>query len=256
MHTHDPSAHVLEWFRAACSVVVLTDADMSAESRMPVFGNEQMGPLTRHLPATFDSEFMYRTNSDEAWGWHLWRLAAMRKVTPHAGHRALARLAAAAPGLTVITPNIDDLHERAGLSGVIHLRGYVFGARCLGCGRAVADVDFPANAADHAALPAPPPRCVACGDIVCPGVVRRDGAEWRVSWQQACERVRQCDLLIVVGTAEVDYPQATLPAMAQAHGAHVVEINPLWSKLSAQVDLVWRTTAGHGLSMLHAQLDR
>jgi NAD-dependent deacetylase len=254
MHTHDPSSQALEWFRVARSVVVLTDADMSAENRMPVFGTEQMGPLTRHVPATFDSEFMYRTNSEEAWSWHLWRLAATRKVTPHAGHRALARLATALPELTVITPNVDDLHERAGLSEVIHLRGCVFGARCMGCGRVAPDVDVPPDAADRTAVPVPSPRCLECGDVVCPEVVRGDGIDRLTAWQQARDKVRQCDLLIVVGTSDVDYLAPLLPTRSQEHGAHALEINPVRSKLSPLADLLWPTTAGHGLSLLHASV--
>jgi NAD-dependent deacetylase len=160
MRTLDPSSQALEWFRAVRSVVVLTDADMSAESRMPLFGTKPMEPLTRHVPATFDSAFMYRTNSAESWGWHLWRLAATRKVTPHAGHWALALLATALSGLTVITPNIDDLHERAGLSEVVHLRGCVSVARCMGCGHDAPAVDVPPNAADRTAAPVVPPRCL------------------------------------------------------------------------------------------------
>jgi NAD-dependent deacetylase len=254
MHTHDPSSQALEWFRVARSVVVLTDADMSAESRMPVFGTDQMGSLTRHVPATFDTEFMYRTNSEESWGWHLWRLAATRKVTPHAGHRALAPLATALPGLTVITPNIDDLHERAGLSEVIHLRGCVFVARCMGCGHIAPDVDVPPYAADRTAVPVAPPRCPMCGDVVCPEVVRGDGVDRHAAWQQAGDVMRQCDLLIVVGTMKVDYPETSLPTLAQEHGAHGLEINPVRSKLSPLADLLWPTTAGHGLSLIHASV--
>jgi NAD-dependent deacetylase len=210
MNGHDSSVLAKEWFRRALSVVVLTDAGMSAEAAMPVFGIEQMGPLTRHLPATFDSAFMYRTRADEAWGWHLWRLAATRKVAPHAGHRALARLATTPPGLIVITPNIDDLHERAGVPGVIHLRGSVFGAQCLGCGRSVADVEVPPDAADRPALPVSPPRCPDCGDVICPEVVRRDDSPWHEKWQLARDKASQCDLLIVVGTTDVDYPQTDI----------------------------------------------
>jgi NAD-dependent deacetylase len=256
MNGHDASVLAQEWFREARSVVVLTNAGMSAEAAMPVSGNERTRPFARDLPAMFDSVFMYRTRGDEAWGWHLWRLAATRKVVPHAGHRALARLANATSGLTVITPNIDDLHERAGVPGVIHLRGNVFGAQCLGCGRSIADIDVPPDAADRPALPAPPPRCPDCGDVICPEIVRRDDSPWGEAWQQARDWVSQCDLLIVVGTTDVDYPQTGLVRLAGIHGAHVLEINPVRSKLSAQVDLIWQTTAGHGLSLLQAQAVR
>jgi NAD-dependent deacetylase len=74
------------------------------------------------------------------------------------------------------------------------------------------------------------------------------------AWQQAADVVRQCDLLIVVGTSKVDYPETSLPALAQEHGAHVMEINLGRSKLSPLADLLCPTTAAHGLPLLYASV--
>ena len=192
----------------------------------------------------------YRDDKALVWGWYVWRMAMVHRAQPHAGHRALAQLANMKPGLVVVTQNVDDLHERAGSSGVIHLHGSLFASRCFACARPSGKVEIPAGAVDEPTLRLPPPRCKHGGGYIRPGVVWFGEQLPDVSWKEAVESVHGCDLLLAVGTSGVVYPAASLPGMAKARGARVVEINPITTDLSNKANHVLRTTAGEGLSRL------
>ncbi|MDE1894798.1 MAG: NAD-dependent deacylase [Xanthomonadaceae bacterium] len=254
MQADDPSLQVAQWFREAESVVILTGAGMSAESGIPTFRDAQNGLWSQFDPLRLASAAAYRDDKALVWGWYVWRMAMVRQAQPHAGHRALAQLAALKPGMTVVTQNVDDLHERAGSADAIHLHGNLFASRCFACARPAGDVGIPTCAVSEPTLRLPPPRCTHCDGHIRPGVVWFGEPLPETSWQQAVERAHGCDLLLAVGTSGVVYPAASLPGIARARGARVVEINPVATDLSCKADAVWRTTAGEGLSKLFAAL--
>ena len=243
---------VLDWIDESNSIVVLTGAGMSAESGIPTFRDAQNGLWSQFDPTQLASAEAYREDKALVWGWYVWRMAMVWRAQPHAGHRVLAQLAVLKPGTTVVTQNVDDLHERAGSSGVIHLHGSLFASRCFACARPCGDIAIPAEAAEQPSLRLSPPRCVYCGGYVRPGVVWFGERMPQGPWKQAVESVLHCDLLIAVGTSGVVYPAASLPAMAKAAGARVLEINPVATELSERADLTWRTTAAEGLPALVA----
>jgi len=253
MHADDPPTQLVQWFREAKSITVLTGAGMSAESGIPTYRHEQNGLWSQFDPTKLASAAAYREDKALVWGWYAWRMAMVRQSLPHAGHRALALLSSLKPGLTIVTQNVDDLHERAGSAGVIHLHGSLFASRCFACARPAAEMDMADLICDEPVLRLLPPRCGHCGGSIRPGVVWFGELLPEAAWKLAKKAARGCDLLIAVGTSGVVYPAASLPAVAKAKGAKVVEINPVATELSDGVDLVWRTTAGAGLSaLLHA----
>jgi NAD-dependent deacetylase len=254
MQTDDPSSQLTQWLREAKSVVVLTGAGMSAESGIPTFRDAKNGLWSQFDPIRLASAAAFRDDKALVWGWYVWRMAMVRQAQPHAGHRALAQLAALKPGLTVVTQNVDDLHERAGSTAVIHLHGSLFASRCFACARPAVEMEIPADAASEPALRLQPPRCTHCGGYLRPGVVWFGEQLPEASWKEAVDRAHDCDLLLAVGTSGVVYPAASLPGKARARGARVVEINPVATDLSYKADLVWRTTAGEGLSRLLSEL--
>lgn len=254
MQTENPFPQLAQWFREAESVIVLTGAGMSAESGIPTFRDVQNGLWSQFDPLRLASAAAYRDDKALVWGWYAWRMAMVRQAQPHAGHRALAQLAAFKPEMTVVTQNVDDLHERAGTTNVIHLHGDLFASRCFACARPAGEVNIPADAASQPTLRLPPPRCTYCGGDIRPGVVWFGEQLPEACWEQAVERVHGCDLLLAVGTSGVVYPAASLPGMARARGARVVEINPVATELSYKADQIWRTTVGEGLSSLLSSL--
>jgi NAD-dependent deacetylase len=219
--------------RAAKKVVVFTGAGVSAESGIPTFRDALTG-----LWARFDAERLatpeaFQQDPELVWGWYEWRRHKVMQAQPNPAHIAIAELAQRLPGLSVITQNVDDLHERAGLRKVIHLHGSLHAPRCSACGRAHAlSFDMQEVEPDEGRRLAPP-RCVACQGLVRPGVVWFGEALPRQAFDAAIAAVEQCDLLLSIGTSGLVYPAAEMPGLARRKGAHVVQVNPAASGLDS-----------------------
>jgi NAD-dependent deacetylase len=241
-------AHIAERLRAARSILVLSGAGMSAESGVATFRGARGGLWSEHDPAQLATAQAWRADPALVWGWYLWRMAQVRHAQPHAGYHALAALRSRVPALHIVTQNVDDLHERAGLADVIHLHGDLFAHRCFACTRPHAHVAIPDAAAHTPLLRVEPPRCAHCGERIRPGVVWFGESLPEAAWNAAVTLANRCDLLLVVGTSGVVHPAAGLPAIARSAGATVVEINPEDTELSASADLCLRTSAALGLA--------
>ncbi|HZH43464.1 MAG TPA: NAD-dependent deacylase [Lysobacter sp.] len=231
-------------------LLFLTGAGMSAESGIPTFRDALTGLWARFDAERLATEAAFRRDPALVWGWYRWRAAQLREVQPHAGHRAIAELAAR-HDVAVVTQNVDDLHERAGSRDVVHLHGHLLRSRCIGCGAEVAPdpiVQPPAPPADGAAEP--PPRCARCGDLFRPGVVWFGEALPEAAWQRAQQAIAECERVVVVGTSGLVQPAASLPALARALGRHVLEINPQRSAISDVAHEHWPLAASVGLGRL------
>jgi NAD-dependent deacetylase len=231
------------------SVSVLTGAGMSAESGIPTFRGTHDSLWSRFDPMRLATAGAWRKDPALVWGWYRWRMQRVRDAQPNAGHRALAALAQHVP-LSLVTQNVDDLHERAGSVVDAHVHGSLFAPRCFACGRAH---EGPLDDYVDGVQRVEPMRCTACGDAIRPGVVWFGEALPDDAWDTATDAATRCALMLVVGTSGLVYPAAGLPALARRHGATVVEISPEPTALSADVDHVWRTTAAQALPLL---LDR
>jgi NAD-dependent deacetylase len=152
------------------------------------------------------------------WEWYAWRRQIIAGCTPNAAHRVIAKWSERR-GVTLVTQNVDGLHERAGTRNVIRYHGSIWTLKCWGrCGAPDwDDLNVP--------LAPLPPRCPACGALARPGVVWF-GEAIPAAAIQAADRATACDLFLSVGTSSVVYPAAGLAAQARAHGAFTVEINP------------------------------
>ena len=130
-----PLAAIAQLLSAADKIVVMTGAGMSAESGIPTFRGTKSGLWEQFDPEQLATCDAFRKDSALVWGWYRWRTALVEQAQPHAGHAAVAELGRLKPGLVVVTQNVDDLHERAGSSDVVHLHGSLFAPRCLACGQ-------------------------------------------------------------------------------------------------------------------------
>lgn len=225
---------VLERFRHARSVAVLTGAGISAESGVPTFRDAQTGLWARYSPEDLATSQAFSRNPRMVWEWYQWRRQLVQEAPPNAGHLAIAAMERRIPGFRVLTQNVDGLHQRAGSTQVVELHGNLFVDRCFREGM-VLDRVIPS--AD------PPPRCPFCGGPVRPGVVWF-GEELSPRVVQEAEAVcRSVDVLLVAGTSGMVYPAAGLPARAKESGAFVIEINPEPTPLSELADASLRETA-------------
>lgn len=207
--------------------VVFTGAGMSAESGIPTFRDALVGMWENHDPMTLASPEGWTADRDLVWDWYAQRANDVRRVDPNDGHIALAQLSVAARidgrAVSVITQNVDDLHERAGSTVASHLHGSLFAPRCESCRR-------PESA--DTALITPRPMCPLCGDSLRPGVVWFGELLPRDAWAAASDAVAACDLMIVIGTSGVVQPAASLPERAHVQGVPIIEVNPEPSELT------------------------
>lgn len=211
--------------RRARHVVVFTGAGVSAESGIPTFRDALSGLWQRFDPGELATAAAFRRDPALVWGWYEWRRAQVLKAQPNPAHRAIAELARRVPRLTLVTQNVDDLHERAGSPAVIHLHGSLHRPRCFDCQRPFAGLDAePQEPAAGRRLE--PPRCPHCGGPVRPGVVWFGEELPEQALQQAFAAAGECDLLLSVGTSGVVYPAARIPQLALESGALLVHVNP------------------------------
>ena len=215
---------VAEALRTARHVVVFTGAGVSAESGIPTFRDALTGLWQRFDPAELATPEAFRRDPALVWGWYEWRRARVLAAQPNPAHRAIAELAGLVPRLTLVTQNVDDLHERAGSGGVVHLHGSLHAPRCFACAR-----PFTGLAADlrepEEGRRIDPPRCAHCGGPVRPGVVWFGEELPAQALEQAFAAAQSCDLLLSVGTSGVVYPAAQIPRLALQAGARVVHVN-------------------------------
>jgi len=225
---------------------VLTGAGMSAESGIPTFRGTHDSLWSRFDPMRLATAEAWREDPALVWGWYRWRMQLVRDAQPNTGHRTLAALAQRVP-LSLVTQNVDDLHERAGSTVDAHVHGSLFALRCFACGHAHdGALDDYADGVQRVE----PMRCAACGDRIRPGVVWFGEALPDDAWDAATDAATRSALMLVVGTSGLVSPAAGLPALARRQGATVVEINPEPTALSAESDHVWRATAAQALPLL------
>lgn len=228
-------ATVRGWVRDARRIALLSGAGMSAESGVPTFRDAQTGLWARFRPEELATEAAFRAKPAQVWDWYAMRREMVGKVAPNAGHLAVAAFQQRHPGrLTVITQNVDGLHQQAGSPGVLALHGNIADDKWLDAPRACCRSQSPVDGR--------PPRCAVCGNLRRPAVVWF-GEMLPADVLAAAEDAAQaCDLMLVVGTSGVVYPAAGLARTAASSGRMVV-VNPDPSDLDDAAHAVLRGTA-------------
>jgi NAD-dependent deacetylase len=222
-------------------VVALTGAGISAESGIPTF--RDAGGLWRNFrPDQLATPQAFARDPRLVWEWYDWRRSVIRGAEPNGGHLALAALERQRPGaFTLITQNVDGLHERAGSRSTIKLHGDIWETRCLGC-----DAIAPH---DEVPLRQVPPLC-SCGAMLRPNVVWFGESLPTEAWAAAAEASGQAEIFLLIGTSAVVYPAAGLVEVAHAHGARVAVINPNETPLDHLAEWNLRGPAGEILPQL------
>ena len=235
--------------RSTQHVVVFTGAGVSAESGIPTFRDALTGLWERFDPAELATADAFRRDPALVWGWYEWRRMRVLQAQPNPAHLAIVELARHVPQLTLVTQNVDDLHERAGSKDVIHLHGSLQQPRCFACSRVPAD-PLPAADEPEGGRRLEPPRCMHCGGRLRPGVVWF-GENLPVAAINAAFRAAgECDLLLSVGTSGVVYPAAQVPQLASEAGATVVHINPQGEAVRGAREHLLALPAGQALPAL------
>jgi NAD-dependent deacetylase len=198
-------------------VCVLTGSGISAESGVPTFREAQTGMWSRFDPHELATREAFARDPELVWKWYNWRRDLVAAVEPNAAHYALASLATLVPRLTLVTQNVDGLHQRAGSQGVIEFHGNLFDDHCFDptCTQASADV------APREGVP----ECSRCGGPLRPGVVWFGEAIPSQALDLSSAAVADCDIFFSIGTSSLVWPAAGLAEEAHHRGAKVVEVN-------------------------------
>jgi NAD-dependent protein deacetylase/lipoamidase len=229
---------VVSWMRAADRIVVLTGAGVSAESGVPIFRGA--GGLWRQFrPEDLATPEAFARQPALVWEWYLWRREKIATARPNPGHQAIAALQRDRRGVTLLTQNVDGLHERAGSPRPVELHGNLWRVRCQrGCGVVGCD--------DAAAPPRTELKC-PCGAWLRPDVVWFGEPLDPAALEAATDAIEAADVVVVIGTSSVVYPVAALPHLARRGQARVVEINVDETPLTAHAHAVLRGAAGEVL---------
>jgi NAD-dependent deacetylase len=236
--------------RGARQVAVLTGAGVSKESGVPTFRDALEGLWEKFDPQELATPAAFQRSPRTVWQWYAYRREMLKQAQPNPGHLALAQLEQRFHGMRLITQNVDDLHERAGSQHVIHLHGNIARSKCSeDCLGAPTIIDLETLDDDEV-----PPRCPHCGAYLRPDVVWFTEMLPQDAYQDARSAAQHCDVMMVIGTSGLVSPAADLPALARAHGAKLIEINPDETPITPLAAVKLRGPSGEMLPRLVALL--
>jgi NAD-dependent deacetylase len=233
----DQIAKARELLAGARRIAVLTGAGISAESGIPTFRGAG-GVWKTYRAEELATPMGFRRDPLMVWEWYLWRREVVGKAEPNAGHRALVKLEERTPQFTLITQNVDGLHDRAGSKRILKVHGDLWGNRCWTCGREA-----------EVLPPERPPHC-ECGGLLRPGVVWFGESLPQDVWREAEKAASEAQVFLVAGTSAVVYPAAGLVPYAQRNGAAVIEVNTEATPFSDSIDVSLRGPAGEILPQI------
>lgn len=240
---------IISTLRTASRVVVFTGAGVSAESGIPTFRDKQTGLWENFDASELATPYAFERDPALVWGWYESRRARVLSAKPNAGHLAIAAIAGHIPHFTLITQNVDDLHERAGNRDVLHLHGELSRPYCGSCRRPYSHPEGIPEVPLSGAL-FQPPRCMSCSAKIRPGVVWFGESLPQEHWLAARDAAQHCDVFLVCGTSALVQPAASLTDLAIDAGATTIQVNPNPTDIDNSVTFSIRGSAGTVLPQL------
>jgi NAD-dependent deacetylase len=239
---------LLERLQDSDHVVVFTGAGMSAESGIATFRDAQTGLWAKFRPEDLATPQAFSAHPARVWSWYEERREKVRDAEPHAGHFALVELESMVPRLSIVTQNVDALHQRSGSGNVIELHGNIMRSICHLTSRPIDD-KWLAKSNDC------PPRSPWAQDgLARPDVVWFGESLPAGAMDAAMNAAVMCDFCFSIGTTSLVQPAASLPLLALENGASLVEINPQETPLSLHADYCLRGSASEVMTSIMHQL--
>jgi NAD-dependent deacetylase len=254
--------------RKARHVVALTGAGISKDSGLPTFREAQAGLWARFRPEDLATPEAFARDPGTVWAWYAWRRHLVAAAEPNPGHHAMvameSRVRAQGGRFTLVTQNVDGLHQRAGSADVVELHGNISRIVCSRCRHHVDPGSYFADPGNHSIDPghhpdvfagpghagaaggaagaegaagtadaAPaghaypePPLCSLCGGWLRPDVVWFGEMLPEAALARSAEEAASCDVFISAGTSGLVYPAAGLVQVARRGGADIIVVNP------------------------------
>lgn len=239
----DPIRQLAARLASAARLTIVTGAGVSAASGVPTFRGP--GGLWKSFrPEELATPQAFARDPRLVWEWYDWRRTLISKCEPNRAHEVIAAWSRR-DRFTLITQNVDGLHERAGTRRVVRYHGSIWQLRCA--------TPCSAGSEDWEDLSVPltplPPACPHCGALARPGVVWF-GEPIPEHAAIAAEEAAACDVFISIGTSSVVYPAAGLLHTARRHGAFTAEINPESTASAGVVDIAIPMAAEDALPLL------
>ncbi len=199
----------------AAAVTVLTGAGISADSGVPTFRGDD-GLWNNHRPEELASPEAFARDPQLVWEWYNWRRELISTKQPNPAHTALVELERKINNFWLITQNVDGLHPLAGSQRLSEIHGNIWKVRCTQCGRLAVNRDLPI---------ARLPECPNCRGLLRPHIVWFGESLDPEDLRHSFDALRNCDVLLIIGTSGVVYPAASFGPIAKEHGAFVAELN-------------------------------
>ena len=223
-----------ELFRRAKRIVVLTGAGISTPSGIPDFRSEGTGLWSRNEPLEVASLSTFRTHPERFFEWFRPLAKQIFYAQPNVAHLALTELENAGLTQTIVTQNIDMLHQKAGSKHVIEMHGTMGSLSCTICYKKYDSGDFVQRFIDKGIIPL----CLSCNGILKPDVILFGEQMPQAAWFKAQNAARACDLMVVAGSSLEVLPVAGLPMQSVDRGAHLIVINNSPTYINVRADVV------------------
>ncbi|HEX2997226.1 MAG TPA: NAD-dependent deacylase [Anaerolineales bacterium] len=220
--------------RKAERAVVLTGAGISTPSGIPDFRSEGSGLWSRDEPMEVASLNTFRTAPERFFQWFQPLAGQIFNAQPNAAHIALAGFEHTGHVRTVVTQNIDGLHQKAGSQNVVEIHGTLQTMSCTNCFKKYTAAPFLPAYTETGKIP----QCLNCNGILKPDVILFGEQLPQSAWVEAERAARQCDLIIVAGSSLEVLPVARLPMLALDRGAHLIIINNTPTYLNVRADVI------------------
>jgi len=239
-------SRLVELIKSSSYIVAFTGAGVSAESGIPTFRGRD-GLWRRYDPTKLATPEAFMEDPKRVWEWYKWRMEVIAKAKPNPAHIVLAKMEEKGLVKTIITQNVDGLHQKAGARNVIELHGNIWRVKCINneCGYRTTIAKPPEQL---------PPRCPKCGSLLRPDVVWFGEPLPRRAWEQAVGEASRADLIIVIGTSGVVQPAAMIPLIVKRRGGRIVDINVEETAYKDIADLFIKARAGEVFKLLGRKL--
>jgi NAD-dependent deacetylase len=214
--------------------VVLTGAGVSTPSGIPDFRSPNSGLWERFDPFEVASLSAFRYNPKRFYEWMRELAIGISSASPNPAHYGLAELEEKGYIQTIITQNIDRLHQRAGSKNVLEVHGSIGTLTCTHCYRTVNSEGYLQAYLERGELP----YCPDCNSVLKPDMVLMGEQLPAKTWLKAQQACKTCDLMIVAGSSLEVLPVAGLPMRALENGAHLILINHSVTYLDVRADVV------------------
>lgn len=223
-------------------IVFFTGAGISVESGIPTYRGVG-GVWKDYNYQDYACEEAFLRNPEKVWDFHDRRRSLIKSCEPNQAHRIIAEIQKKRPETSIITQNIDGLHQRAGAGRVIELHGSIWRLRSQEKGLLVENFETPLKERK-------------CGKNAWwrPDIIWFGDSLNQTTIEQTLNCLKECDLLICIGTSAVVYPAAQMPEIAINNGADTIEINPEKTPISHLFQRCIRNPASRALAELFPEI--